>query len=175
MYIQCMFQYILSSVVLITAKSCICEIKKHVTHEMLICVVGSRFNIMNKQPSFFIKKWKYIQWMYIFCCYQQSHLWVEKNNLIKCFVFPSRNLFMLLVYLHPAHIDVQWYRVGFQLVYLIQWQVRIMTGRRKKAVHKYYGRIYCHLDIGFCTKSLVSPWTIWSPVSNSRTCKLVSM
>lgn len=87
---------------------------------------------MNKQPSFFIKKWKYIQWMYIFCCYQQSHLWVEKNNLNKCFVFPSRNLFMLLVYLHPAHIDVQCYRVGFQLVYLIQWQVRIMTGRRKK-------------------------------------------
>lgn len=129
---------------------------------------------MNKQPSFFIKKWKYIQWMYIFCCYQQSHLWVEKNNLNKCFVFPSRNLFMLLVYLHPAHIDVQCYRVGFQLVYLIQWQVRIMTGRRKKAVHKYYGRIYCHLDIGFCTKYLVSPWTIWSPVSNSRTCKLVS-
>lgn len=126
MYIQCMFEYILSSVVLITAKSCICEIKKHVTYEMLICVVGSRFNIMNKQPSFFIKKWKYIQWMYIFCCYQQSHLWVEKNNLIKCFVFPSRNLFMLLVYLHPAHIDVQCYRVGFQLVYLIQWQVRIM-------------------------------------------------
>lgn len=110
---------------------------------------------MNKQPSFFIKKWKYIQWMYIFCCYQQSHLWVEKNNLNKCFVFPSRNLFMLLVYLHPAHIDVQCYRVGFQLVYLIQWQVRIMTGRRKKAVHKYYGRIYCHLDIGFCTKYLV--------------------
>lgn len=92
---------------------------------------------MNKQPSFFIKKWKYIQWMYIFCCYQQSHLWVEKNNLNKCFVFPSRNLFMLLVYLHPAHIDVQCYRVGFQLVYLIQWQVRIMTGRRKKAVHKF--------------------------------------
>lgn len=53
MYIQCMFEYILSSVVLITAKSCICEIKKHVTYEMLIRVVGSSINIMNKQTSFF--------------------------------------------------------------------------------------------------------------------------
>lgn len=175
MYIQCMFEYILSSVVLITAKSCICEIKKHVTYELLICVVGSRINIMNKQPSFFSLRNENTFSECIFSAVTSKVIsGLKKNNLNKCFVFPSRNLFILLVYLHPAHIDVQCYQVGFQLVYLI-WQVRIMTGRRKKAVHKYYGRIYCHLDIGFCTKYLVSPWTIWSPVSNSRTCKLVSM